>query len=188
MARFLGYEVHTLQADGKHDYRGQRCINGSIGLRVPRQVIQAHCTKYMRRGKPIHLMPRVNDSVCSIMVQYQAEYAGVVQYYRMAYNLHRLGQLKWVMETSLTKTLARKFKTSRAKIYRRYRAQLQTEEGTYKVLQVTVNRGPDKPPLEAHFGGISLRWNKWVKISDCFCQMKTGPLDHRKEGHFGHLA
>jgi len=166
VARFLGYEVHTLQADGKHDYRGQRCINGSIGLRVPRQVIQAHCEKYMRRGKPIHLMPRVNDSVYSIMVQYQAEYVGVVQYYRMAYNLHRLGRLKWVMETSLTKTLGRKFKTSRAKIYHRYRAHLQTEEGTYSVLQVTVDRGSGKPPLAAHFGGVSLRWNKWVKISD----------------------
>ena len=22
----------------------------------------------------------------------------------------------------------------------------------------------------------------------CFCQLKTGPFDHRKEGHFGHLA
>ncbi|MBC8492410.1 MAG: hypothetical protein H8D43_01390 [Chloroflexi bacterium] len=24
--------------------------------------------------------------------------------------------------------------------------------------------------------------------SPCFCQVKTGPLDNRKEGHFGHLA
>jgi group II intron reverse transcriptase/maturase len=165
-ARFLGYEVHTLHADGKHDYRGQRCINGHGGLRVPREVIQAHCAKYMRHGKPIHLMPRVNDSVYSIMVQYQAEYVGVVQYYRLAYNLHRLGQLKCVMETSLTRTLAQKLKTSRAEIYRRYRARLQTEQGAYTVLQVTVDRGPGKPPLTAHFGGVPLRWNQWVKISD----------------------
>ena len=45
------------------------------------------------------------------MAQYQAEYRGVVQYYRLAYNLHRLNRLKWVMETSLAKTLAKKFKT-----------------------------------------------------------------------------
>jgi hypothetical protein len=165
-ARFLGYEVHTLQADGKHDYRGQRCINGSIGLRVPRDVIQAQCAKYTRHGKPVHLMQRINDSVYSIMVQYQAEYVGVVQYYRLAYNLHRLGQLKWVMETSLTKTLARKLKTSRAKIYRQYRTRLQTEQGTYTVLQVTIDRGPNQAPLAAHFGGVSLRWNKWVTVND----------------------
>jgi group II intron reverse transcriptase/maturase len=165
-ARFLGYEVHTLRADSKHDYRGQRCINGHLGLRVPREVIQAHCAKYMRHGKPIHLMPRVNDSVYSIMVQYQAEYVGVVQYYRLAYNLHRLGQLKWMMETSLTRTLAQKLRTSRAEVYRRYRARLQTEQGAYTVLQVTIDRGPDRSPLTAHFGGVSLRRNSWVKISD----------------------
>jgi hypothetical protein len=165
-AHFLGYEVHTLHANHKHDNRGQRCINGSIGLRVPRAVIQTHCAKYMRHGKPIHLMPRVNDEVYSIITQYQVEYVGVVQYYRLAYNLHRLGQLKWVMETSLTKTLAKKLKTTRAKIYQRYHARLQTAQGTYKVLQVKVDRGSAKPPLTAHFGGVPLRWNKWVTLND----------------------
>ena len=46
-ARFLGYEIHTLHADDKHDHRGQRCINGAIGLRVPADTIQAQCAKYM---------------------------------------------------------------------------------------------------------------------------------------------
>jgi len=166
VAHFLGYEVHTLHADSKHDERGQRCINGRIGLRIPREVIQTHCKNYMRHGEPVHLMPRVNDSVYSIMAQYQAEYAGIVQYYRLAYNLHRLSQLKWIMEVSLTKTLAKKLKTSRAKIYHRYRTHLQTKQVTYSVLQTTVDRGPNKPPLVAHFGGIPLRWNKWVSVKD----------------------
>jgi hypothetical protein len=37
-AKFLGYEVHALHEDSKHDHRGQRCINGSIGLRIPHKV------------------------------------------------------------------------------------------------------------------------------------------------------
>ena len=49
----LGHEVYTLQADDKHDYRGQCCINGAIGLRVPSPVIQTHCAKYMWQGKPV---------------------------------------------------------------------------------------------------------------------------------------
>jgi group II intron reverse transcriptase/maturase len=166
VAHFLGYEVHTLHANSKHDARGQRCVNGSIGLRIPGEVIQTHCKNYMQHGKPIHLTARVNNSVYSIMAQYQAEYAGIVQYYRLAYNLHRLSQLKWVMEVSLTKTLAKKLKTSCAKIYHRYKARLQTEQGTYHVLQTTVDRGPNKPPLSAHFGGISLQWNKWVSVDE----------------------
>jgi group II intron reverse transcriptase/maturase len=165
-ARFLGYDIHTLHADDKHDYRGQRCINGHIGLRVPERVIQAQCAKYMRHGKPIHFMQRVNDDAYSIVAQYQAEYRGVVQYYRLAYNLHRLSQLKWVAETSLTKTLAKKYKTSRSKIYRRFRALYQNEYGIYKVLEVTVDRGSHKTPLVARFGGIPLRWNRWAAIND----------------------
>jgi group II intron reverse transcriptase/maturase len=165
-ARFLGYEIHTLHADDKHDHRGQRCINGGIGLRVPARVIQTQCAKYMRRGKPIHCVERINDDAYSIVVQYQAEYRGVVQYYRLAYNLHRLNQLKWVAETSLVKTLAKKYKTSRSRIYRRFRALHQNEYGIYKVLEVTIDRGPDKTPLVARFGGIPLRWNKWVAIED----------------------
>jgi len=167
-AHFLGYEVHTLHANSKHDYRGQRCINGGIGFRIPREVIQTHCKNYTRHGKPVYLMPRVNNSVYSIMAHYQAEYAGVVQYYRLAYNLHQLSQLKWVMEVSLTKTLAKKLKTSRAQIYHRYGTSLQTQQGTYRVLQTTVDRGPDKTPLTAHFDGISLCWNKWVTVHDEF--------------------
>ena len=27
-----------------------------------------------------------------------------------------------------------------------------------------------------------------VLAQACFCQLKTGPFDHRKEGHFGHAA
>lgn len=165
-ARFLGYEVHTLHADDHHDHRGQRCINGGIGLRVPKDVIQAQCAKYMRRGKPIHLMQRVNDRTYSIVAQYQAEYVGLVQYYRLAYNLHRLGQLKWTMETSLTRTLAKTLKISRAEVYQRFQTLHQTETGTYKVLKATVERGPDQAPLTARFGGVPLRWDKRGTISD----------------------
>ncbi len=165
VAKFLGYEIHILHADDKHDHRGQRCINGSVGLRVPKSVIKDHCVKYMRSGKPIHLTQRVNDDAYSIVSQYQAEYRGVVQYYRMAYNLHTLSTLKRVTELSLVKTLAKKFQTTCQKIYRRYRATIETKDGTYKVLKVLVERDSNKP-LITYFGGVSLRWNKWVKIDD----------------------
>ncbi len=119
----------------------------------------------MRSGKPIHLTQRINDNAYSIVSQYQAEYRGLVQYYRMAYNLHTLSLLKRVMELSLVKTLAKKFKTTCQKIYKRYRTTIDTKDGTYKVLQITMERDDNKP-LITHFGGVCLRWNKWVKIDD----------------------
>lgn len=39
-ARFLGYEVVTLDAMTKQDHRGQRCINGAVRLKIPVEVIQ----------------------------------------------------------------------------------------------------------------------------------------------------
>jgi group II intron reverse transcriptase/maturase len=165
-ALFLGYEIHTLHANDKHDHRGQRCINGAVGLRVPRSVIQKHCSKYMRRGKPHHLMQRTNDSTYSIIAQYQTEYRGVVQYYRLAYNLHQLSRLKWVMQQSLVRTLAKKLKISKAQVYKRFKATHQNEYGTYKVLAVTVDREPGQKPLVARFGGVPLRYNRWAAIND----------------------
>lgn len=164
-ARFLGYEVHTLHCDTKHGSRG-RSINGQIGLRVPRHVIQERCRQYMSKGKPIHLTQRVNDDPYRIIAQYQTEYTGVAQYYRLAYNLHSLIRLKWVAQRSLVKTLACKYKTTSPSIYRRFGAVITRQEGTYKVLQAVVGRGPNKKPMEAHFGGVPLRWNPQAKLQE----------------------
>jgi hypothetical protein len=84
----------------------------------------------------------------------------------MAYNLHILQYLKHAMEVSLVQTLAKKYKTTCRKIYRRYGATIQTEDGARKVLRVTIDRDPPKKPLTTYFGAVSLRGNKWVSIND----------------------
>jgi hypothetical protein len=174
-ANFLGYEIHCLHANDKHDGRGQRCINGSIGLRVPAHIQKDKCAKYMKWGKPIHLPQRTIDSAYSIVSQYQSEFRGIVQYYRMAYNLHTLWKLKRVIEISLVKTLAKKFKTTCRTIYRRYGIALETTDGKYKALQVTIPR-KDKPPLQTYFGGFSLKTNEWAALDD----NKTGYIWNHK--------
>ena len=68
------------------------------------------------------------------------------------------------METSLTKTLAKKFKNTCRQIYRRFGTFHQNEYGTYKVIEVSIDT--DKKPLVARFGGVPLRWNKWAAIND----------------------
>jgi len=165
-ARFLGYEIVTLDADDKHDHRGQRCINGAPGLKVPVEVIKAKCSQYMQRSKPIQLTARLQDTDFSIISQYQAEYRGLVQYYLLAFNVHRLWRLQWVMETSLVKTLADKFRTPVSQIYRKYRRTIPTANGTQKVLAVNIDRGKEKKPLVAVFGGIELRWQKHATLED----------------------
>jgi AI2M/AI1M-like HNH endonuclease len=67
---------------------------------------------------------------------------------------------------SLVKTLAKKYKTSCTRIYKRMGTLRETEQGVYKVIEVRVERGANKAPLVAYFGGIPLRWNKWVSINE----------------------
>lgn len=163
-ARFLGYEVHVMHDDTKHT-RGRRAINGVIGLKVPAEVLQSKRKPYLSHDKPIHRTERIEDSVYDIVVAYQQEYRGVVEYYRLAYNLHRLDRLKWIMEQSLTKTLAAKLGISVSQVFKRYGTIIQTPNGPYKGLEVIVER-EGKKPLVARWGGISLKRNIDAVLDD----------------------
>jgi group II intron reverse transcriptase/maturase len=155
-ARFLGYEIVVLNNDSKHDHRGHRSINAQIGLKVPADVIRAKCRPYLHHGRPIRRTERTVNSDFSIVAQYQAEFRGIAGYYQLAFNLHRLGRLQYVMQRSLVKTLARKYRVRVSRIYRRYRTVLQTDHGPRRGLQVTVERDGGRAPLAAQWGGISL--------------------------------
>jgi group II intron reverse transcriptase/maturase len=155
-ARFLGYEIVVCNADDKHDHRGHRSINAQIGLKVPADVVRAKCRPYLHHGQPIRRTERTVNSDFSIVAQYQAEFRGIAGYYQLAFNLHRLGRLKYIMQRSLVKTLARKYRIRVSRVYRRYRAVLQTERGPRRGLQVIVERGGGRAPLVAQWGGISL--------------------------------
>src|SRR5215469_800015 len=164
-ARFLGYEIQTLQEDTKLDQRKRRSINGQIGLRIPKDILAEKCQRYMRDGKAIHRAELLQDSDFTILETYQAEYRGIVEYYRLAYNLRSLGRLKWVMEKSLTMTLASKFKMPVPAVTDKYQATFLVGEKTYKGLQVTRHR-EGKEPLVARWGGIPLIWNLKANLND----------------------
>ncbi len=168
-AHFLGYEITTLHSDTKQSRTKtgfkRRSINGKVGLRIPRTVVTEKRQRYQQRGKPIHRTELLKESDYTIISTYQLEYRGIVNYYRYAYNLHRLQTLKGTMEGSLVKTLAAKHNTSVGHIYRKYRTRLQVDGRTYQGLQVTVAR-EGKKPLVAIWGGISLQWDITTPLDD----------------------
>jgi hypothetical protein len=162
VARFLGYGVTIQQEDRKrcktnHGY-DRRSINGTIGLQVPKDVIERKCEVYSQEQEAIHRTELVQESDFDIITKYQAEFSGIANYYRLAYNMHTLSKLRWIMETSLTKTLAHKFKMSVPRIYEKYRAELVIDGKKFKGLQVSVPR-QDKKPIVATWGGVSLSWD-----------------------------
>jgi len=173
-ARFLGFEVVALAADHKQDRRGQRCINGAVRLKVPKDVMVARCRPYMRKGKAVHRPERLVDDDFSIVKQYQAEYRGFVQYYRLAMNAHCLRSVYRVMHTSLLGTLAHKHKTKVGTIRRRMHKMVKDRGRNLKALVTEKPRGEGTKPLVAMFGGISLAWNKHTRVVDCPTHIYSG--------------
>jgi Type II intron maturase len=111
----------------------------------------------MRKGKAIHRPELECESDFSILTSYQLEYRGIVNYYRLAYNMRALNTLRWIMETSLLKTLAHKFKVSVSRIAEKYKAEIVEDGKKYKGFQVVIPR-VDKKPLVATWAGVSLSW------------------------------
>ena len=122
-ARFLGYDItvqHSLS---------RPAVNGVIGLRVPTAVITAKTAPYLKHGKPWHRPELMNLDDPAIISAYGAQYRGLAQYYLLAGNVSRLHRLRWVMETSMLKTLGAKHRSTVTKMARKYKAVTVTRTG-----------------------------------------------------------
>lgn len=180
-ARFLGYQIRAQHSDVKITRR-RRAVNGAIGLFVPRDVIRQRCALYMSKGKPAQRGALLHDDDFTIVAKYQAEYAGLVQYYLLAQDVFRLGRLHWVMETSLLKTLAGKHRSTVRAMARKYKATIATPAGPRKCLQVAIERDRGRKPLVARFGGIPLRRVRTAVLTDqrpVMASAKRNELIHR---------
>ena len=177
-ARFLGYEIVAQRANEKHNSQsGYRTVNGKMGLRVPAEVVQKRCARYMRKGVPAHRNELIQDDDFTIINRYQAEYRGLVQYYWLAINVSWFHKLHWVMQASLLRTLARKHRTSLKAMSEKYRATTETPYGRLSCLEIVVERANGKKPLVAQFGGIPLRRQEKAIITD------LDPAYSQQRGH-----
>jgi hypothetical protein len=113
-----------------------------------------------QRGSLLH------DSDFSIVAKYGCEYAGLVQYYLLAQDVFRLGRLRWVMETSMLKTLAGKHRSTITRMARKYKATIETTSGPRTVFQVIVERDRARKPLVARFGGTPLKRVRTAVLTD----------------------
>jgi hypothetical protein len=109
----------------------------------------------------------------TIVAKYGSEYRGFVQYYLMAQDVFRLQRLKWVMETSMLKTLAGKHRSTVTKMARKYKTTIDNGDGPRTCFQVTIPREGRKA-LVARFGGVPLIRQRTAVIADrnppCHCQ------------------
>jgi hypothetical protein len=163
-ARFLGYHITVQHCDTQRT-GGRRTANGNIALRVPPDVIKAHCAPYRQHGKPWHRSRLQNLDDYDIVRIYGAEYRGVVSYYLLAQDVWRLHTLHWHAQTSMLKTLGAKHRSTVTKMAARYRAKIETSDGPRTCYEARKHR-EGKKDLAARFGGISLRQDRRAVIHD----------------------
>ncbi len=159
-AKFLGYDISVYHADDKISPRigtftKTRSVNGCIRLGIPFGKVNELAKRYMRGEKPIHEAGLLAFSDAQIIDVYQQRFRGVAEYYKFATDRKALSKLKYVMEVSLTKTLASKFKSTVARIYKKYGGKRTVNGYPYKVLVVEV---PTKTGTRyIYWGGIPLK-------------------------------
>ncbi|CAL9639906.1 reverse transcriptase domain-containing protein [Streptomyces sp. enrichment culture] len=155
----------TTQQNCSKVTRGRRSVNGQIALRVPLDVIKAKSFPYLARGKPAKQPALMNSGDHAIVATFGAIYRGIVQYCLLAGDVHRLHRLRWVMETSMLKTLAGEHRSTVSKVAAKYKATVETPNGPRIAFVARIER-KNRKPLVARFGGIPLQRQRTAEISD----------------------
>ena len=134
-ARFLGYDIRVTPQ--KNQYKRTkngvkaRSFNGHIQLEVPTELIRKKLLSLeamkidLSTGteiwKPVHRGKLAGREDLSILDQYNGEARGLCNYYSIANNRSKLHKFRYIMEYSMYKTFAFKYRTTKAKIIEKYR-------------------------------------------------------------------
>ena len=162
-ARFLGYNITTAWCDTKVTKRENghklRSINGSIQLRIPKDVVNKWRKRYTKQGKPAAKGGYIELSDFEIVTTFGAQLRGLVNYYGYAANIGKaLNRVRWDCMESARKTLSAKHRIGSPIVsHRRYRHKGNTHEWSH--IRVTIER-EGKKPLVTKCGETPLRTRK----------------------------
>lgn len=172
-ARFLGYDIFIAQADTQR-CNGRRSINGKPMLSVPREIVEEWKKRYKRHNKPHHRAELIEHSDYDIVMTYNMEFQGLVNYYALAHDVAtKLYPVKWVWMQSLVKTIANKHKRTVSWVYRKYYRK--SPEGVMAIAVEVKREGQDT--LISWFGAKPIRFSKKVVIADQKTQLWANRSD-----------
>lgn len=152
-AGFLGYDIYVRRSNGcKRDNSGRlaRHFNKKVVLSLPTRVIKKKLVEYAavklvpRKGKedwkPVHRTYLINCDDLEILSKYNSEIRGMYNYYAIANNSVTLQSFKYIMEYSMYKTFARKYRTTMGKILGKYKksGNFSVQYQTKKALRTAV--------------------------------------------------
>jgi len=127
-ATFLGYEIRVQRSNQtKRDKHGnpRRCFNGKVNLFVPHEAMEKKLVEYnamkilTKKGKKVWMSTR-RKALCNlddvgILSRYNSEIRGFYNYYSLAGNCSVIYSFYNIMEYSMYKTFASKYRTTVSK-------------------------------------------------------------------------
>lgn len=134
-ARFLGYDIYVRRSNiARRDKNGRlsRTLSGSVCLELPSEIMRKKLLDYgamtiettvygKENWKPKGRYYLKDNDDLEILDQYNSEIRGFRNYYRIANNSAHAGSFGYIMQYSMFKTFAAKYRTSMKKIIRRLR-------------------------------------------------------------------
>ena len=156
-ARFLGYEITksaaARQASGHSLEFNEGVTHEAIQLLVPADVIREKLKPFVENGKAIHYKARIHLPLLDLIQQYNTEISSLYQYYCLATDVStKVGKFKHYHYTSLVKTVARKEKSSVAKVINKYGVDVKHKQdtGTRKIIGISYAT-PEGPKTLIYF-------------------------------------
>lgn len=133
-AKFLGHEIYVRKStQTKRNKAGRltRPYNNKVYLRMPTEVIRKKLLGYdaleikVHNGKefykPKHRSYLISNDDLEILERYNAEIRGLYSFYALANNCHTLHTFKYIMEYSMYKTFAGKYRSTVVRICKKYK-------------------------------------------------------------------
>lgn len=134
-ARFLGYDIYVRRCTAtKRDKNGRlsRILNGKVCLELPTEIMRKKLLDYGAMTIKLTVYGKENwapkaryylkdNDDLEILDQYNSEIRGFRNYYRIANNSSHASSFGYIMQYSMFKTFAAKYRTSMSKVIRRLR-------------------------------------------------------------------
>ncbi len=159
-ARFLGYDIHVRRSNvAQRDKNGRliRILNGTVCLELPMEIMRKKLLEYgaMTIERTVYGKENwkaqaryylKNNDPLEILDQYNSEIRGFRNYYRIANNSAHASSFGYIMQYSLFKTYAAKYRISMRKAFAKFRI------GKYFGVRFSDKKGKSKTRLFYHDG------------------------------------
>ena len=133
-ARFLGYDIcisHSKSLKYERNGVAKREYSGRIMMYVPREKWEGKLKDYQafridkdengkEKWRSLHRGKLINCADIDIITKYNSEIRGLYNYYRLAHNVSVLNKFAFIMEYSMYKTFACKYRSTISKMIDKY--------------------------------------------------------------------